>query len=62
MSGPRGDGTFVLVCEASDLGLGAALLEWQEDELVTLEFASKTLSKAETKWPAYEREAYAIRW
>ena len=62
LSAPRGDGAFVVVCDASEFGLGAALLQWQEDELIILEFASKTLSKAEIKWPAYEREAYAIRW
>lgn len=50
------------MCDASQYGLGAALLQWQNDELVTLEFASKTLSKVEINWPAYEREAYAIRW
>ena len=62
LNAPKGDGAFVVVTDASEHGAGAALLQWQANELVVLEFASKTLSKAETKWPAYEREAYAIRW
>ena len=62
LNAPKGDGAFVIVTDASDVGAGAALLQWQSNELVVLEFASKTFSTAEIKWPAYEREAYAIRW
>ena len=62
LNAPRGDGAFVLVCDASDNGLGAALLQWQDGEMAILEFASKTLTQAEMNWPAYEREAFAIRW
>ena len=62
LNAPKGNGAFVLVTDASEVGVGAAFLQWQDDKLVVLEFASKTLTPAETKWPAYEREAYAIRW
>lgn len=62
LNAPRGEGSFVIVCDASSYGLGAALLQWQDEELVPIEFASKTLNPTEGNWPPYEREAYAIRW
>ncbi len=62
LNAPRGTGAFVIVTDASEYGAGAALLQWQSEDLVILEFASKTFTEAEIKWPAYEREAFAIRW
>nr|ABV45229.1 unknown [Ascogregarina taiwanensis] len=44
---PRGTGLFMIVTDASDYGVGAALLQKQENDVVILEFASKSLSRAE---------------
>lgn len=38
---------FVIACDASDMGVGAVLLQMQENEEVPLEFASKSFSPAE---------------
>ena len=62
LEAPRGDGRFVLLCDASDTGIGAVLMQLQDEELAILEFASKSLTKAERNWPTYEQEAFAIRW
>ena len=62
LTAPQGNGQIVMVCDASNYGVGAALLQWQEKELMLLEFASKSLSKTEQNWPTYEKEAFAIRW
>ena len=62
LSAPKGDGRFVIVCDASDYGIGAALLQLQGDELVVLEFGSKTLSSVEKNWHTFGKEAFAIRW
>ena len=62
LSAPRGGGTFVIVCDASSVAVGAALLQVQNDELVILEFASKKFSGPELNWAVREKEAFAIRW
>ena len=61
LNAPRGSGYFVIATDASDYGIGAALMQDQK-ELVVLEFASKALNTSQRKWPTYEKEAYAIRW
>eukprot|EP01071_Lankesteria_metandrocarpae_P000938 Lankesteria_metandrocarpae@DN1135_c0_g1_i1.p1 len=62
LSAPRGKGTFVVICDTSDLALGAALLQMQDVDLVLLEFASKKLNNAEKLWATREKEAFPIRW
>ena len=62
LSGPRGTGRMIIVCDASARGLGCALLQIQDGEPVVLEFGSKKLTTAERKWDTREREAYAIKW
>jgi len=62
LSAPRGNGPFVIVADASEKGLGSALLQLQEGELMILEFASRKLTMPERKWDTREREAFAIRW
>eukprot|EP01069_Polyplicarium_translucidae_P010420 Polyplicarium_translucidae@DN3378_c1_g2_i7.p1 len=47
--------------DASDGGIGACLLQLQDDYLVPLEFASRKLTDAEKKWSTYERETLAIK-
>src|SRR5262249_28100261 len=62
LSAPRGDGPMVIVCDASNLGIGSALLQIQEGEPVLLEFGSRKFTTAEKKWDTREREAFAIKW
>eukprot|EP00921_Rhytidocystis_pertsovi_P005297 GHVQ01009158.1.p1 GENE.GHVQ01009158.1~~GHVQ01009158.1.p1 ORF type:complete len:554 (+),score=58.34 GHVQ01009158.1:240-1664(+) len=62
LSPPRGTGAFVIVCDASDVGIGSALLQWQEGEIALLEMASKRLSTAERNWDVREKEAFAVKW
>eukprot|EP00921_Rhytidocystis_pertsovi_P002316 GHVQ01003966.1.p1 GENE.GHVQ01003966.1~~GHVQ01003966.1.p1 ORF type:complete len:187 (+),score=32.29 GHVQ01003966.1:977-1537(+) len=62
LSPPRGSGPFVVVCDASDVRICSALLQWQDEELVLLEMASKRLTSAERKWDVREKEAFAIKW
>ncbi|MGH2623852.1 MAG: reverse transcriptase family protein, partial [Sphingobacterium sp.] len=62
LNAPRGSGRFVIVCDASNIGLGAALMQIQDRISVILELASRSLSPTERNWPTYEREAFAIRW
>ena len=62
LSAPRGDGPLVIVCDASNRGIGCALLQMQQGDPVLLEFGSKKLTVAEQKWDTREREAFAIKW
>lgn len=62
LAGPRGAGPFVIVADASAIGIGSALLQLQDKELVLLEFASRKLSATERRWDTREREAFAIKW
>ena len=61
LAAPR-DGQFRIMTDASDVGIGAVLLQVQEDELVILEFASYKFKGVERRWSTREREAYAIVW
>ena len=62
LSAPRGDGPLVIVCDASNRGIGCALLQMQQGDPVLLEFCSNKLTVAEQKWDTREREAFAIKW
>jgi hypothetical protein len=62
LAAPRGIGTFVIVCDASNIGVGNALLQQQGEELVLLEFGSKKFTATERNWDTREREAFAIKW
>lgn len=57
----QGD-TFILEVDASDNAVGAILSVERDERRLPIEFASKVLSTAERKWPAREKEAYAIIW
>ena len=59
---PRSEGKFVLRTDASDTGLGAILLQYQDGDLFPLACASKKLNPAERKYPIIEKEFLAIRW
>ena len=53
---------FVLRTDASDVGIGAMLLQEFEGELFPVSFASRKLSSAERAYSAMERECLAIVW
>ena len=52
----------MLGTDASNIGVGAALAQVQDRELVILQFAARNLIPAERKWGGREREAFAIKW
>lgn len=59
---PKGGGIFRVMTDASNVGIGALLMQEQDNEWVPLEFASRTLTTTERNWDTREREAFAIKW
>ena len=57
-----GVGPFSIMTDASDVGVGAVLLQKQDDDMIILEFASTRFSEAQRRWSTREREAFAIVW
>ncbi len=53
---------FVLRTDASDVGVGAVLMQEHDDELFPVAFASKRLSKQEQAYSVIERECLALVW
>ena len=53
---------FVLVTDASEVGVGAVLLQKDGDKDCIVAVASQTLTAVEQRWSATEREAYAVVW
>ena len=53
---------FVLWTNASDLGLGAVLLQTHDGELFPVSYASRRLSNSEKNYSTIERECLAIIW
>lgn len=64
LSSPTAEGTFGIYADASDVGAGSVLLQWQEkaDDWVILEFASVKFTTTQKNWDTIEREAFAIKW
>lgn len=62
LSIPKGNGPFVINTDASNIGVGAVLLQWQDEQLEPLEFASKKLTEGEARWSTSEKEAFAVVW
>jgi transposase InsO family protein len=58
---PRFDRPFMLRTDASDIGVGGMLLQYDDDGAEQiLQFLSHKLTKAERKWNVTERECFAI--
>ena len=53
----------IIDCDASEEAAGAVLMQETEDgEEVVIQYASYTFSETERRWPAMEREAFAVIW
>lgn len=57
---PKIGACLVLVCDTSDVAVGAALQQKIDERWEPLGFCSKKLSQAQTSYSAYDRELLAI--
>ncbi len=54
--------SYILHTDASTTGLGAALYQEQEGKLQAIAFASRGLTRSESKYPAHKLEFLALKW
>ena len=59
---PTFRGKFRLDTDACNASVGSVLTETVEGEDRVVAYASKVLSKSEKRWPAYDKELWAIVW
>ena len=59
---PDGSKDFVLRTDASDVGIGAVLMQAHEGKLFPIQFASRKLHAREQAYPIIERECLAVVW
>lgn len=63
LTAPDNNGQFLIMTDASNVGIGAVLLQTRGvDDVAILEFASRKLTPAERRWDTREREAFAVKW
>lgn len=62
MNTPNFNQPFILELDACEYGLGAVLTQEYDDKKHVIAYASRTLSTAERKYGATEKEALAIVW
>lgn len=60
LSCPNFDRPFFVQCDASDFGLGAVLLQKQDDEERVICYLSRSLTKMERKYSVTEKECLAV--
>ena len=53
---------FILRTDASNCGVGAALMQQHDEKLYPVAYASKKLAPAETKYSTLEKECLGIEW
>ncbi len=53
---------YILHTDASTIGLGAALYQRQEGQMQVIAFASRGLTRSETRYPAHKLEFLALKW
>ena len=59
---PSFDKPFFIATDASDTGLGSALLQEVDGKLMPISYASRTLNKAKRNYSVTKREALAVVW
>jgi len=57
---PTDDGVWVVNVDCSAFGIGAVAQQWQNGELKVIEYASRTLNRAERSYCATRRELLAM--
>jgi len=57
---PRDEGDYVLDCDASLVGAGAVLQQYQDGKLRVIEYASRTFNRAERNYCSTRREFMAV--